>query len=211
MLAYLDEVIAYRKGNPGDDILTHLIEAEAEGERLQTDEIQAQVILLYIAGHETTANLIGNTVTHLFESRDQLELLRRDPSLDANAVEEALRFDSPAQFTRRVNREPIEVGDTVIPAGSLITLSLGSANRDPRKWGSTCDALDLARPGANEHVSFGAGSHFCLGNALARLEAQAALPKLVRRFPRMEPAYSVPSWMHRMTLRGVDTLPVVLN
>ena len=211
MFAYLEDVIAYKKDHPGDDILTHLIEAEAEGDRLQTDEIQAQVILLYIAGHETTANLIGNTLTHLLESRDQFELLRRDPSLDANAVEEALRFDSPAQFTRRVNREPVEIEGTVIPVGSLITLALGSANRDPRKWGATAGVLDLARPGANEHVSFGAGSHFCLGNALARLEAQAALPKLVRRFPRMEPAYSVPSWMHRMTLRGVDTLPVVLN
>lgn len=211
MFAYLDEVIARKKDTPGDDILTHLIEAESEGDRLETDEIQAQVILLYVAGHETTANLIGNTMTHLFEARDQLELLRRDPSLDANAVEEALRFDSPAQFTRRVNREPVEVDGEMIPTGSLITLSLSSANRDPRKWGSTADVLDLARPGANEHVSFGAGSHFCLGNALARLEAQAALPKLVRRFPRMEPAYSVPTWMHRMTLRGVDTLPVTLN
>lgn len=211
MFAYLDEVIAQKRDTPGDDILTHLIEAEAEGDRLETDEIQAQVILLYVAGHETTANLIGNTMTHLFEARDQLELLRRDPSLDANAVEEALRFDSPAQFTRRVNREPVELDGEIIPTGSLITLSLSSANRDPRKWGPTADVLDLARPGANEHVSFGAGSHFCLGNALARLEAQAALPKLVRRFPRMEPAYSVPSWMHRMTLRGVDTLPVTLN
>jgi cytochrome P450 len=211
MFAYLDEFIPEKKAHPGDDILTHLIQVEAEGDRLETDEIQAQVILLYIAGHETTANLLGNTVTHLFEARDQMELLRRDPSLDANAVEEALRFDSPAQFTRRVNREPVTVGDTVIPAGSLITLSLGSANRDPRKWGPTADVLDLARPGANEHVSFGAGAHFCLGNALARLEAQAGLPKLIRRFPRMEPAYSVPSWMHRMTLRGVDTLPVTLH
>lgn len=211
MFAYLDEVIAFKREHPGDDILTHLIQAEAEGDRLETDEIQAQVILLYVAGHETTANLIGNTVTHLFESRDQLDLLRRDPSLDANAVEEALRFDSPAQFTRRANREPVEVDGTVIPAGSLISLSLSSANRDPRKWGPTSEVLDLARPGANEHVSFGAGAHFCLGNALARLEAQAALPKLVRRFPRLEPAYSVPSWMHRMTLRGVDTLPVTLN
>lgn len=211
MFAYLEEVIASKRGKPGDDILSHLIEVEAEGDRLQTDEIQAQVILLYIAGHETTANLVGNALTHLLESRDQMELLRRDPSLDANAVEEALRFDSPAQFTRRVNRAPVEIGDDVIPAGSLMTLSLGSANRDPRKWGPTADVMDLARPGANDHVSFGAGSHFCLGNALARLEAQAALPKLVRRFPRMEPAYSEAAWMHRMTLRGVGTLPVTLH
>jgi cytochrome P450 len=211
MLAYIEQVVEDKRRQPGDDILTSLIQAEEEGDRLTVDEIQAQVILLYIAGHETTANLIGNGLTHLFRFPDQMDLLRADPALDANAVEEVLRFDSPAQFTRRVNREPIEIDGTTIPVGSLLTLALGSANHDPSKWGPTADALDVARPGAHEHVSFGGGAHFCLGNALARLETQVALPKLVRRFSRMEPAYSTPTWLHRLTLRGVDALPVVLR
>ena len=211
MFDYVGQVVADKRRQPGDDILTALIEAEEAGDRLETEEIQAQVMVLYVAGHETTANLIGNGLTNLFRFPEQMDLLRADPALDANAVEEVLRYDPPAQFTRRVNRDPLEVGDVTIPAGSLVTLALGSANRDPRKWGPTADVLDVARPGANEHVSFGGGSHFCLGNALARLETQVALPKLVRRFPRMEPAYSEPAWMHRITLRGVETLPVVLR
>jgi cytochrome P450 len=208
---YIGHVVADKRSAPADDILTRLIEAEEEGDTLTTEEIQAQVMLLYVAGHETTANLIGNGLTHLFRFPDQLDVIRTDPSLDANTVEEALRFDSPAQFTRRVNREEIEVDGTVIPAGSLITLALGSANRDPRKWGPTADVLDVARTGANEHASFGGGAHFCLGNALARLETQVALPRLVRRFPRIEPAYVEPTWLHRTTLRGVATLPVTLG
>jgi cytochrome P450 len=211
MFDYIGQIVANKRRDPGDDILTALIHAEEDGDRLDTEEIQGQVMLLYIAGHETTANLIGNGLTNLFRFPEQIDLLRADAGLDANAVEEVLRYDSPAQFTRRVNTEPLEVGGVTIPKGSLVTLALGSANRDPRKWGPTADVLDVARPGANEHVSFGGGSHFCLGNALARLETQAALPKLVRRFPRMEPAYSEPNWLHRITLRGVETLPVILR
>jgi cytochrome P450 len=211
MFDYVAQVVADKRRDPGDDILTALIQAEEAGDRLETEEIQAQVMILYVAGHETTANLIGNGLTNLFRFPEQMDLLRADPGLDANAVEEVLRYDSPAQFTRRVNREPVAVGDITIPEGSLLTLALGSANRDPRKWGPTADVLDVARPGANEHVSFGGGAHFCLGNALARLETQAALPRLVRRFPRMEPASPEPAWMQRITLRGVETLPVVLR
>jgi cytochrome P450 len=211
MFDYVAQVVEDKRKDPGDDILTALIQAEEAGDRLETEEIQAQVMLLYVAGHETTANLIGNGLTSLFRFPEQMDRLRADSGLDANAVEEMLRYDSPAQFTRRVNREPLEVGGVTIPAESLVTLALGSANRDPRKWGPTADVIDVARPGANEHVSFGGGSHFCLGNALARLEAQAALPELVRRFPRMQPAYAEPAWIHRMTLRGVETLPVVLR
>jgi cytochrome P450 len=140
-----------------------------------------------------------------------MDLLRADPGLDANAVEEMFRFDGPAQFTRRVNQEDLQIDDVTIPAGSLLTLSLGSANRDPRKWGPTADVIDVARPGANEHVGLGGGPHYCLGNALARLEVRAALPRLLRRFPRIQPTAAEPAWMHRITLRGVETLPVVLR
>ncbi len=206
--AYIEQVIADKRRSGGDDILTALVEAQEAGEVLDDDEILAQVLLLYIAGHETTRNLIGNGLTHLFRFPEQLDRLRIDPSLDANAIEEVLRFESPAQLTRRVNHAAVDVDGATIPAGSHITLSLASANRDPRKWGATADVLDVARTGANEHVSFGGGPHFCLGSSLARLEARVALPSLVRRFPRLAPAYDHPTWSRRMVLRGVETLPV---
>ena len=119
MFDYIGQVVADKRSDPGDDILTALIQAEEAGDRLDTEEIQAQVMLLYIAGHETTANLIGNGLTNLFRFPEQMDILRADPGLDANAVEEMLRYDSPAQFTRRVNQEPLEVDGVTIPEGSL--------------------------------------------------------------------------------------------
>jgi len=211
MSAYVADVIADKRRHLADDILSGLIEAQEAGDRLDDREILAQVMMLYIAGHETTTNLIGNGLTALFRFPEQRDALCADPGLDANAVEEVLRFDSPAQFTRRVNREALTVDEVTIPRGSLIFLALGSANHDQRKWGLTADVLDVARAGANEHVSFGGGAHFCLGASLARMEGQVALPRLVRRFPRMEPAYSEPSWVGRLMVRGLDTLPVVVR
>lgn len=208
---YVDEVVADKRSAHADDILTDLIRARDEGDALDTDEVVLMVILLYIAGHETTVNLIGNGLTHLFHNPDQFDRLRTDPGLDANAMEEVLRFEGPAHFTRRVTRQPIEVGGVTIPADSLLTLALAAANRDPRKWGPTAGVLDVARERANEHVSFGGGPHFCLGASLARMEGQSALPRLVRRFPRMQPAYDAPAWSRRMFLRGVDRLPVSLR
>ena len=211
LTTYLKEIVAEKRARPRDDILTALVLAEVDGETLDDKDVVEQVILLYVAGHETTLNLIGNGVVHAFRFPDQLARLRADPGLDANAVEEVLRFDSPAQLTRRVSLEPIEVGGSVIPSRSHVTLSLASANRDPRKWGPTADLLDFARQGANEHVSFGGGPHYCLGSSLARLEGGIALPRLLRRFPRMAPAYDQPTWLNRVSLRGVETLPVTLR
>lgn len=211
MIAYLEAIILDKRAHPAADILTALIEANEDGDTLTDHELLSQVLLLYIAGHETTLNLVGNGLTHLFEFPDQLDLLRTDPSLDANAIEEMLRFDSPVQFTRRIAADDLTVGDDVIPAGSVVLLGLGAANRDPDKWGPTADQVDLTREGANTHVSFGGGPHHCLGAALARLEAQIALPRLVRRFPRMSPAYEQPAWGARMVLRGVEHLPVNLH
>lgn len=211
MSDYLRLVIADKRKATADDILGALLSAEVDGQRLDDNDVVAQVTMLYIAGHETTMNLIGNGVTHAFRFPDQLDRLRADPALDANAVEEVLRFDGPAQLTRRVALQPMVVGGVDMPRGTHLTLCLASANRDPRKWGSTADVLDLARPGANEHVSFGGGPHYCLGASLARLEAGIALPRLLRRFPRMQPAYEQPAWGNRMTLRGVESLPVMLN
>ena len=208
MTAYLIDVIEDKRRNPASDILTDLIRAEESGEKLTFDELRIQILLLYIAGHETTLNLIGNGLTNLFRFPSELDRLRTDPSLDANTIEELLRFDSPVQFTRRITAEPVEAGGKTIPAGTVVTLGLASGNRDPEKWGPTADQIDLSRKGANEHLSFGAGAHYCLGATLARLEAQIALPRLVRAFPRMTPAYQTPAWSKRIVLRGVENLMV---
>ena len=209
MTEYVEQVMADKRATGGgEDIFAKLLAAEDAGEVLDDEEVLAQVLLLYIAGHETTRNLIGNGLVHLFRFPDQLERLRSDPALDANAIEEVLRFESPAQLTRRQTFAPVEVAGVTIPARSLVTLSLASANHDPRKWGSTENVLDVARTGANEHVSFGGGPHVCLGNALARLEARVALPSLIRRFPKLAPVDSTPHWERRMVLRGLEHLHV---
>jgi cytochrome P450 len=211
MNGYLTEIAEHKREHPGDDILSALIAAEEEGDRLTFDELLAQLVLLYVAGHETTVNLIGNGLTHLFECPDQLERFRLDPAIDANAIEELLRYDSPAQFARRIVVEPIEVSGATISGGAVVLLGLAAANHDPRKWGATADALDLARQGANEHVSLGGGPHHCLGAFLARMEGRVALPALIRRYPKMTPAYDQPQWANRMLLRGVEKLPVTLR
>ncbi len=211
MSAYIRDVVEDKRINPSEDILSALIMASDDGDSLTTVELRAQVILLYIAGHETTTNLVGNGLTHLFEFPDQLDRWRTDPSLDANAIEELLRFDSPVQMSRRIVAEDVEVAGTTIPAGSVALLGLASANRDADKWGPTADVLDLGRAGANQHLSFGGGAHYCLGAALARLEAQIALPRLIRRFPKLAPAYDAPTWRPRLVLRGVEHLHVTVR
>ncbi len=209
--AYLDEVVAWKRDNPSDDLLTALVAAEDEGDRLSEVELIEQVLLLYIAGHETTVNLIGNGALALLRNREQLDLLARDPSVDATFVDELLRFDSPVQMSRRITLAPFEVGGRTIETGSLLMTCLGSANRDPEKWGDTADQLDLRRSDARDHVSFGGGFHSCLGAHLARLEGQVALTTLVRRFPNVELATDTLEWNGRIVLRGLSRLPVTLG
>jgi cytochrome P450 len=210
MAEYLIDVIEARRKRPADDLLSVLIGIEEKGEVLREDELVDQLMLLYIAGHETTVNLIGNGTYALLRHRDQLDRLLRDPVLEANAVEELLRYESPAQFTRRVAREDVEIRGTRVEAGGVIFTLLGAANRDPSKWGDAPDALDVARKGAHEHVSFGGGIHHCLGASLVRLEGQLALGALIRRFPRME-LVAKPAFGRRMTLRGLDELRLSLG
>jgi cytochrome P450 len=208
---YVEDVVREKRASLSEDILSQLIQAEISGDRLTLEELVSQVTLLYIAGHENTLNLIGNGLVHLLGYPEQLDRLRGDRGLEANAIEELIRFDSPVQYTRRIALGPVKIDDVLIPEGSVMLLCLGGANRDPDKWGADADVLDLARPRANEHASFGGGPHHCLGSALARLEAQVALPELVRRFPRMMPVYDEPMWARRMVIRGVETLPVTLG
>ena len=205
------DAIEWKRANPADDLLTALLAAEADGDRLSPEELLDQIILLYLAGHETTVNLIGNGTYALLRHRAELERWRDDPSLDANAVDELLRYDAPVQFSRRVTTAELEFGGQTIEQGVFVLTCLASANRDPAKWGDDAQALDLARAGAAQHLAFGSGIHHCLGASLARLEGRLALGTLIRRFPRLELATDVPAWNGRLVLRGLDTLPVSLG
>ena len=210
MFAHVDDAIEWKRRNPADDLLSGMIAAEEDGDRLTPVELRDQVVLLYLAGHETTVNLIGNGTLALLRHRDQLERLVADPSLDANAVDELLRYDSPVQVSRRIATTDIEIAGVQIGAGELVLTLLGSSNRDEGKWGPTAADVDLGREGAGAHLSFGSGIHHCLGSALARLEGAEAIPALVRRFPDMELATDAPAWNGRIVLRGLDSLPVTL-
>lgn len=201
------QVIAAKRAEPGDDLLTALIRAEEGGDVLSDDELVAQVVLLYVAGHETTVNLISNGVVALLRHPDQLAALRADPGLIGNGVEELLRYDSPVQSGRRVTTEPVEVAGHEIPAGAFVVLGQASANRDERFWGPDADQLRLDRRDARLHVSFGAGPHHCLGAALARMEAQLAIGGLVARFPNLALAGDV-EWNGRINLRGASKVPL---
>jgi cytochrome P450 len=201
------EMIAWKRANPADDLLTALIHAEDDGDMLDDDELVAQTLLLYIAGHETTVNLIAGGALALLRHPAQFALLRDNPSLVGNAVEELLRYDSPVQASRRITLKPVTVGGTTIPAGAFIMASLGSANRDDRFWGADAGELRLDRENARQHVSFGAGHHHCLGAALARLEAGIVFEHLAGRFPRLALDGDV-VWNGRINLRGPAHLPV---
>ena len=203
------DVIERKRREPGDDLLTALIRAEDDGDVLDDDELVAQVLLLYIAGHETTVNLIANGTLALLRNPDQLALLRDQPDLAGNAVEELLRYDSPVQMSRRITLEPYAAAGTEIPAGAFVIASLAAANRDPGRWGPDADALRLDREDARAHVSFGAGVHHCLGAALARLEGRVAIQRLVERFPDLRLA-GEPVWNGRINLRGPQHLPVAV-
>ena len=210
MMEYLLDVIEWKRANPADDLLSALLAAEDAGDRLTVEELIDQVALLFIAGHETTVNLIGNGLLALLRNRAQMELLAGDPSLDANAVDELLRYDPPVQDSRRITLTDVEIQGRTIPAHSFVLTSLASANRDADHFGPTADDLDLTdrtRP----HVAFGGGVHHCLGAALARLEGQVALGNLVRRYPNMELTGEPLVWNGRLVLRGLTALPVALG
>jgi len=207
-LEYFRDLIERRRRDPGDDLLTGLIAAEEGGDRLSENELLATGLFLLIAGHETTVNLIGNGTLALLRNRDQLEWLRSDPSLDRNAIEELLRFDSPVTFTQRITLADYQLGDVTIPARQQVIPILAAANRDPAMFPEP-DRLDLGRENANRHLAFGGGHHFCLGAALARLEGEAAIPALVRRFSTLE-LDGKPERRDTFTLRGLTHLPVAI-
>jgi len=209
MHGFTSEAITWKRRHPGDDLLTALIDAEEGGDVLSDEELVDQVMLLYIAGHETTVNLIGNGTLALLRERSQLERLQADASLDANAIEELLRYDPPVQMTRRITLHDVEVRGQTIEQGTFVVCVIASANRDRAKWGDDAEDLDITRDDAHNHLAFGGGSHYCLGAALARLEGQVAIGTLARRFPRLEPAAD-PTMNGRINLRGIERMPLTI-
>lgn len=204
----IGEAIEAKRSEPGDDLLSALITAEEDGDVLSIEELSDQVTLLYVAGHETTVNLIGNGVRALLAHPDELARLRADPEgLGPNAVDELLRYDSPVQMSRRITVGEVEVRGRTIEPGAFVVLVLASANRDPAQFGPTATTLDLGRGDASSQLSFGGGHHYCLGASLARLEAQVAVTSLVTRFASIEPLAD-PVWNGRINLRGLDRLPL---
>jgi cytochrome P450 len=183
-LAYLRGLVADRRANPGDpekDVLTRLIQGEPDGERLAEKELLHNCIFLLNAGHETTTNLIGNGLVLLHDHPDQRRRLIEDPALIATAVEEILRYESSNQLGNRGVPRDTELGGQVMPAGTLITLCIGAANRDPEAFPEP-ETFDIGRT-ANRHLAFGGGHHMCAGLSLARLEGQMAIAGLLKRFP----------------------------
>jgi cytochrome P450 len=206
LTAYLRDLVRKRRADPDDSLLSALVAAEEEGDRLSSDELVSTALLLLIAGFETTVNLIGNGTVALLGEQEQWGRLREEPALVPAAVEELLRYDSPVQMTSRIATEDIDVGGVVIPGGASIIVAIGGANRDPDVFDQP-DRLRIDRPGASRHLSFSFGIHHCLGAALARLEGRIAVEELTRRYPRLEMA-GTPTRRSLFVLRGFESVPV---
>lgn len=204
---FLIDHIRDKRGDPGPDLLSAMIAAEEEGERLTDRELLANTFLILLAGFETTVNLIGNGTAALLSARDQWERLCADPTLVPNAVEELLRYDSPVQFTGRNAPSEVEIGGAVIPKGKQLMLLLGAANNDPAVFDDP-RRLDITRANARDHVAFSSGPHYCLGASLARLEGEIAFGALSGRLPGLRPA-GPPVRKRTDLLRGYERIPVV--
>jgi cytochrome P450 len=205
---YFEQLFELRRREPGDDLTTQLVQAEEDGSKLTNEELTANIILLFGAGHETTVNLIGNGLLALHRNPDQLARLKARPDLITNAVEEFLRYDSSVQMSGRVALEDIEdLGGSRIANGDNVLCLLGAANRDPAVYPDRPDSLDITRPNVRP-LSFGGGIHHCLGAQLARIEAEIAISTLLKRLPglRLDDAVN-PQWRPTFVLRGLKRLP----
>ena len=211
MRGYFAEQIERRRRHPGSDLISALVAAHDEAESLSADELLAFVVLLLLAGNETTTNLIGNGMLALGRNLDQLELLARATELMPRAIEEMLRYDGPVQATFRGALENVNLGGTEIEAGTGCFVILAAANRDPAQFAEP-EKFDLARE-PKDHVAFGEGIHFCIGAPLARLEGAIAIGELLRRFPRvrMKDPDMKPSYKGSFFLRGLVSLPMTLQ
>jgi len=201
--AYFESIIADRRGQPRDDLVSALIAAEEEGDRLSHEELLSVMLLLLVAGNETTRNLIGNGMLALLKNPDQLQRLRDQPELLDSAVDELLRYDSPVQLNGRKALEDVELGGKRIRAGQVVISLVGAANRDPEVFADP-DSLDIGRR-EKSHLSFGRGIHYCLGAPLALLEARIAFASMLKRFTSIRLALE-PRHQQGVVLRGVEQL-----
>jgi hypothetical protein len=205
MRAYFEDVFAARRRAPRDDLVSGLVGA-APADALDDDELFGLVSLILVAGHETTTNLIGNSVLALLRNPDARRFLDAEPSRIPGAVDELLRYESPVQVAQRIARQDCEVAGQRVRRGDRLYALLGSANRDPEAFPEP-DRLDFQR-GDVRHVAFGSGLHFCVGATLARLEGAVALETLLRRLPAFEADFEKPVWRRRLVLRGLEALPL---
>ncbi|MEY2471993.1 MAG: hypothetical protein QOK28_1322 [Actinomycetota bacterium] len=209
MTRYIDELIAQRRRAPTEDLLSEMVAAEEEGDRLSEEELLGNVSLIFGAGFETTVNLIGNGVLALLRHPAELARLRADPSLIPNAVNELLRYDSPVQMTSRIALEPVDVAGHHFDQFDEIIVLLGGANRDPAVF-ERPDVVEVARANASEHVAFSSGTHYCLGAALARAEGEVAFGRLLERATTIE-LRGEPEPRPFMVLHGLAKLPLTLS
>lgn len=212
LVPYLTSIIEDRRKNLGDDMLSSLITAEEAGDKMTTDELMAFLVLLYIAGHETTVNLIGNSTLALLRHPGQAAFVHQH-GLNSQAIDELLRYDGPVQHTVRIPLKPVHYearGNTfTIKPGTVVLTSLGAANHDPTVFDSPHE-LRLDRQNSHRHMAFASGIHYCLGSALAKLETEVAVGTLFQRFPNMN-IVGTPSWRDRLTIRGVNQLRLSLS
>ena len=206
---FFTEEIRRHRQSPGDDLVSVLVGAHDEQEALSAEELLAFVILLLIAGNETTTNLIGNGLLALGRHPDQMKLLRREPQLMASAIEEMIRYDSPVHSTVRVARKDTNIGGTDVAAGSIVMVLLSAANRDPLQFDEP-EAFKIDRQ-PNPHVGFGEGIHFCIGAPLSRLEASIAFEMILARFPRLRLPSPEPALIYKgaLSMRGVTSLSML--
>ena len=204
---YLAQLADERRHHPQNDLLSALVAVEEEGERLTANELYATSSFLFVAGHETTINLIGNGMLALLRHPDQFKLLKKNSGLVKTAVEEFLRYDSPVQMTSRLVLEDMQYKDHTFSRGTQVSFLLGAANHDPERF-VLPGQLDITRQ-KNQHLSFGGGIHYCLGAPLARLEGEIAFTTLLRRMPTVRLATETPEYNDNYLLRGLKSLPLI--
>jgi cytochrome P450 len=204
---YFRAVCRERRKHPGRDLVSLLLQAEEGDHRLNEDEIVANIILLFMAGHETTANMVGNALLALFRHPDQLALLQANPALMPQAANEALRYETSVHIAARSAMQDLDIGGATIRRGDMVYINLGAANRDPVVFEEP-DTFLIQRPESTRNpLSFGGGIHYCLGARLARIELETALETLFRRLPKLRlPDTDRPRWKPTLTVRGLEEL-----
>jgi cytochrome P450 len=207
--AHIGRIVEARRGTQTTELLAALLSAEEAGDRLTNDELVMMTVHLVFGGHETTTHQLGNGLVALLRNRSQWDLLREEPSLVRNAVDELLRYDSPVQETHRAFVEDVELAGTTVRAGETVRVLLGSGNHDPEVFPEP-ERLDVRRPNARRQLGLGFGSHYCLGQALTRLEAEVAFTSLLDRFPDISLASDQLEWLPTYSMHGMRSIPVRL-